>query len=121
MKRMMNLLLSAMLLFAFIACNNPQSAINNLESLVERIEKNSDEYSEEDWEEISEEYDDIQKELEKHEYSEEQLKKIGRLQGKCMALMSKKVFQNAGKAIDNFGKQMEGALEGFMDEMSEEE
>jgi hypothetical protein len=60
-------------------------------------------------------------ELSKYEYSDEQLKKIGNLKGKCMGYMTKQTLDDFEKQLNDLPKQIEGAIEGFMDVLSNDD
>ena len=83
MKKYLFICLTFALVFSFTSCDSSQSAINDLEVLLQEIETNYQTYTEEDWENMSLSYSAIEEELAKHEYTDEELKEIGRLKGKC--------------------------------------
>ena len=104
-----------LLLVFFTSCNSSQSAIRDLESLLTEIEENYQSYTEEDWEKISLSYATIEEELAKHEYTDEELKEIGRLKGRCVGYLAKQSIKDIEKQIDDLAKEIEGGIEGFME------
>lgn len=59
--------------------------------------------------------------LGKYEYSDEELREIGRLKGKIIAKMAKSTVNDLKKQMEDLSKQLEGGLEGFMEEINNEE
>lgn len=113
--------------FAFVislgltSCDSSQSAINDLEALLHEIETNYQSYTEEDWENMSLSYSAIEEELAKHEYTDEELKEIGRLKGKCIGYLTKQSIQNLEKQIKDLAKELEGGVEGFWEVLSNDQ
>lgn len=63
-------------------------------------------------------YSAIEKELAKHEYTDEELKEIGRLKGKCMGYLTKQSLKDLEKQIKDLTKELEGGIEGFLEVLS---
>ena len=105
-------------LFSLISCDSSQTAINDLETLLHEIETNHQSYTEEDWENISLSYSAIEEELAMHEYTDEELKEIGRLKGKCMGYLTKQSLKDLEKQIKDLTKELEGGIEGFLEVLS---
>jgi hypothetical protein len=101
-----------------VAHDSSQSAINDLEVLLQEIETNYQTYTEEDWENMSLSYSAIEEELAKHEYTDEELKEIGRLKGKCMGYLTKQSIKDLEKQIKDLTKELEGGIEGFLEVLS---
>lgn len=118
MKKILFICLVFGLMFSFTACNSSQSAINDLETLLHEIETNYQSYTDEDWENMSISYSTIEEELAKYEYTDEELKKIGRLKGKCMGYLTKRSLKDLKKQIKDLTKEFEGGIEGFLEVMS---
>ena len=53
--------------------------------------------------------------------SDEELREIGRLKGKIIAKMAKSTVNDLKKQMEDLSKQLEGGLEGFMEEINNEE
>ena len=118
MKRYLFICLTFALVFSFTSCDSSQSAINDLEVLLQEIETNYQTYTEEDWENMSLSYSAIEEELAKHEYTDEELKEIGRLKGKCMGYLTKQSIKDLEKQIKDLTKELEGGIEGFLEVLS---
>lgn len=118
MKKYLFICLTFALVFSFTSCDSSQSAINDLEVLLHEIETNYQTYTEEDWENMSLSYSAIEEELAKHEYTDEELKEIGRLKGKCMGYLTKQSIKDLEKQIKDLTKELEGGIEGFLEVLS---
>mgnify|MGYP003450679053 FL=1 len=119
MKKYLFICLTFALVFSFTSCDSSQSAINDLEVLLQEIETNYQTYTEEDWENMSLSYSAIEEELAKHEYTDEELKEIGRLKGKCMGYLTKQSIKDLEKQIKDLTKELEGGIEGFLEALSD--
>ena len=106
------------MLLCMISCDSSQSAIRDLEVLLNEIETNYQSYSEEDWENMSLSYSAIEEELAKHEYTDEELKEIGRMKGRCLGYLTKQSIKEIEKQLEDFGKELEGGIEGFLEVLS---
>jgi hypothetical protein len=106
------------MLLGMISCDSSQSAIRDLEVLLNEIEANYQSYTEEDWENMSLSYSAIEEELAKHEYTDEELKEIGRMKGRCLGYLTKQSIREIEKQLEDFGKELEGGIEGFLEVLS---
>lgn len=113
--------ISIMFSLLFSACETSQTPVDHLSALLQRIDNESDGYTEEDWNNITAEFTEIEEELSKYEYSDEELREIGRLKGKIIAKMAKSTVNDLKKQTLDLSKQLEGGLEGFMEEINNEE
>ena len=119
MKKYLFICLTFALALSYTSCDSSQSAINDLEVLLQEIETNYQTYTEEDWENMSLSYSAIEEELAKHEYTDEELKEIGRLKGKCMGYLTKQSLKDLEKQIKDLTKELEGGIEGFLEALSD--
>ena len=55
------------------------------------------------------------------EYTDEELDEIGRLKGKYLGLQTKHTIENIEKRATDFGKQLDGVIEGFSDVFSQDD
>jgi hypothetical protein len=118
MKNLFLTVVSFVMLLGMISCDSSQSAIRDLEVLLNEIEANYQSYSEEDWENMSLSYSAIEEELAKHEYTDEELKEIGRMKGRCLGYLTKQSIKEIEKQLEDFGKELEGGIEGFLEVLS---
>ncbi len=117
MKKIMLFVMVMTILATVVACSTSQTAISDLESLVEKVEENRKEYTEEDWATVMKEYADINESLDGNEYTEEELKEIGRLKGRYIGLLTKNAMNVAGSQLKILLKQFEGGMEGLSEEL----
>lgn len=117
---MKKILLLIVFTIGLIACNSKQTPIDNLADLTEEIQNESAEYSQEDWEQTAQKFEMIELELSEFQsqYTDEELKEIGRLKGICLARFAKHSLRSLGTEIENALKEAKGIMEGFTDELS---
>ena len=112
-------------MFLFSSCETKEErVINKFKILAERVDKNSDAFSDEDWEEVLAEYEALHNEASDCDFTYEQLREFGRVDGLLTGVItregSKKLGRDLGRYI-NEGKQvMKGFLEGFSEGISSE-
>lgn len=102
-------------LIALIGCNNIQSKLDSAEKEIEYAEKNKDAMSEKDWSALEIKIQELESDLEQNrdKYTDEQVKEIGKLQGRYFAITVKKGINNFQESLKDLGNQMEGFIEGF--------
>lgn len=78
------------------------------------MKQNSKDYSDDDWAAISQSLDNINNEIDEHrsEYTDEEMKEIGRLKGICGAYLMKYAAKNASQQLKNLIQQFGGAIQG---------
>ena len=103
-------------MFIFASCENKQTPIKKLEKLNRTVVQESETFTTQDWENAIAEYEQIEKELSMYNYTDEELRMIGRIKGRLWAKISKEYLNTAAEGIDTYLKMFEGALEGFMEE-----
>ena len=113
-KPIIQALLIAILSLVLTACNKQEQAIDDLRSFSEQLKEESAEYTQEDWQQAGEQYQQIVEEINQYEFTDEQLKEIGRLQAVCIKQMSKGAMKLLRQNMNSISKQLEGALEEFM-------
>ena len=118
MRHLILVCVSILLIVGLASCNPGQSTINDLESLVIKVEREHETFTEEEWSEVSMTYSEIERVIANYEYSDEQLKEIGRLKGKYLGYQTQHSMNNMEKQIKNAAKEVEGAIEGFVDVFS---
>ena len=122
----LSILAVLILAFALSSCQTKEKRIiNKLENLSERVEKGGDDLTSEDWEDILSEYEAIHEEAMKCDFSQEQLKEFGRVDGQLSAAITregaKKLGRDVAKFLDSGKNYMKGFLDGFGDVMKSEE
>ena len=112
-------------LFAVIlccSCSSKQVPINDLEDLAIELKENSEVYSQSDWEKVAVRFSEIEEQMQQYEYTDEELKKIGKLKAQCFKAIAKSSAKNIKKQMHNFQTQLEGAseeMEGAFDELGD--
>jgi hypothetical protein len=71
--------------------------------------------SEEDWTKLELSMAELEQDLEmnRNDYSAEQIKEAGKIQGTYAALVIKKGLNDLQESVQDFGNQMEGFIEGI--------
>ena len=107
--------------FLIASCDSKETPVNELDDLTEEISENSKEYSDEDWEEATLQYQQIEADLEKHhsEYTDAELKEIGKKKGKCLAFFAKRSAKNLKENMEDMMHEASGLIEGFIEGLSE--
>ena len=114
-KQFTSYLLCTICVLCMIACNSKQTPINSLEELSEELQANASHYTEEDWKTTADELELIESDIEqyKEEYTDEELKEIGRLKGICLVQFTKYSIKSFQNGLEDAMKEMEGIMEGF--------
>lgn len=116
--------------FVVMSCKGRQDPINELKELVEDVQSSSESFTKEDWREIEARYESINREMESYadEYTDEELRLIGRLKGRYIIYHARYEAVRNGKLLDNFMQQAKGMMEefsgeaqGILDESSEDD
>ncbi len=112
----------AVLLAVFaVSCVKKQTPIDRLTQLNEKLDQKDAKYTEEEWVALGEEIEEIEDEVRKNkdQYTEEELREIGRLKGKALGKIAKKAVNDFAGEIGNFLKESDGLLEGFKEALQE--
>jgi peptidoglycan hydrolase CwlO-like protein len=110
MKKVLSLI--GFVVLIFFSCNSKNEPIDDLKDLSLELQENSNNYTEKDWEEAKQEYENIDNQLKQYNYTDEELKEIGKLKSKCSTYFMKSYIKSIRKDIHNFSKEIEGAAEG---------
>ena len=103
--------------FIFASCENKQTPIKKLEKLDRTLVQQSESFTEQDWENALMEYEQIEQELSIYNYTDEELRQVGKMKGRLLAKISKEYLNKTMDEVDSYLKMFEGALEGFMEEL----
>ena len=90
------------------SCYYSSDPISRLSSLCESIETDGNNFSQEDWEGVLAEFESIQEELANGEYTQEELKEIGRLEARFYVKAGSKL---GGKYLRGIKSEIEGITE----------
>ena len=112
MKKIFGILIAVLMASFMVACATPEEkSMRSLQELYEDMELNHENYTIEDWEKVQVEFEVITAQMKLHNYTDEQLREIGKLKGKCSAYLTKGLFKRAEKGVIEFGGILEGSLE----------
>ena len=105
------------LLIALSGCNNVQSRLDSAEKEIEHAEQNKIEMTEKDWSTLEKTMKELEIDLEQNreKYTDEQIKEIGKLQGRYFAIAVKKGLNDFQESVKDLGNQMDGFIEGITD------
>lgn len=115
-----------MSLILFGSCaSREERVVSKINHLAERVEENTGNMDADELTEIVEDLADIHEEMEDCDFTAEQLREIGKADGKIVALLSKDAVNELGnKAMKYLGgaaSMASGALEGFYNNTSTDE
>lgn len=108
MKGLHRLTLLLLCVLSFSSCYYSTDPISRLQSLCESIETDGSNFSNDDWEGVIAEYEDIQQELANSEFTQEELKEIGRLEARFYVKAGSKL---GGKYMRGIKSEIEGIIE----------
>ena len=96
-------------------------AINRLEKFSYELRDNSQYYTATDWKMAGEEFLDIRRDIKKYEfdYTPEQKKKIGVLEGKCAGYMATGIKDGIVDKVKGFGNELNGILQGILNAVTD--
>jgi tetrahydromethanopterin S-methyltransferase subunit G len=104
-------------LIALSSCNNVQSRLDKAEKDIEYAEQNKEKMTANDWSALEKKMQELESDLEQNrdKYTDEQVKEIGKLQGRYFAVAVKKGINDFQESVKDLGNQMEGFIEGITD------
>ena len=116
MKKFIRLSVMALVVCLFAACQSEkEAAYSKLKGLYEDVTLNSDQYTTQDWENFLIEFQKVDSLISVNEYTDEELKEIGRLKGKCASYAVKAGAEVAGKKLKDVINEAAGIIDGFME------
>lgn len=95
------------------SCDKKQQVKDNLDDFVTELSERADDMTPEEWDEATAKYERIVAEMESIDFTDEELREIGRIKGVAAKKFAKRKMKEAGAAIDNVMKQAAGFLEGL--------
>jgi len=112
MRRIMLFLITQVVLFG---CNSIQTNLDKAEGAIEIAEQKSSSMTEEDWSELEMTMQKLETDLEQNrsKYNDEQVKEIGKLQGRYFAVAVKRGINDFQESLKDLGSQAEGFIEGI--------
>jgi len=119
--RFRNIIIATLLAFSAVSCAKKEpTPVERLTQMSEQLDRKDVTYTEVEWEALGLEIEEIEDEVQKNrdKYTEDELREINRLKGKCLAKMAKKAVNDLAGEIGNFLQDSEGILGGFMEEIN---
>ena len=111
MKKIFGVLVAIILTSFMVVYATPEKeSLSSLQELYEEMELNHENYTKEDWEKVKVEFDSITSQMKLDDYTDEQIKEIGKLKGKCSAYLTKGLLKRAEKGLIELGGILEGNL-----------
>jgi len=100
-----------------ISCNGPASKISRVDEQISKVEQDTTQGNDQDWSQLEIRMAELEEDLKvnRTDYSNEQIKEIGRLQGRYVKLAFKKGVTDFRKGLEDLQNQAEGFLEGLND------
>lgn len=93
--------------------------ITKLNHLSERIDEDGKNFDADDWEEAMEELADIHEEMSDCEFTPEQLKEVGRADGRLTAIIAKEGAKALGRETSSFLRKFSSFAKGFQESAQE--
>ena len=125
MKHFLRALLVAFLtIVLFGSCKSKEERVlDQLQGMSERIEKKGDSMSSEDWEKLYKEYSDIHAKIvnEEYDFTDEQMRELGRVEGKLGKAFVKHSMSDFGKATEDIIKKGSEFLKGVLESDEEKD
>ena len=103
----------------FFSCSSKQTPVDRLEDLVEELQSESEDYTTEDWEDFAQKYAKIEEDLQQYDYTDEELKEIGKLKAKCFRAITKSSAKIMKSKMHDIKMQLEGASEEIEDALGD--
>ena len=110
----LTLLMAFAMTTAFTSCSTKQHAISDLRSLSKDLRKNSANYTVDEWKDRAQRFVDIRKEIARHDYTPEQKKEIGELEGECAGYMAKGLKEGFLNKVLSIKNELKGILKGIL-------
>lgn len=108
-------LFSALLVALAVAACGKQTPVEKLRKITDEVEANYSSYTEEDIDKVMLRLDEIEKDMQQYEYTEEELREIGRLNGRLSAYLTKAFMNNLGSTLGDFAEEFGAGVEGFFE------
>ena len=103
------------LLFSLVSCNRTESKISSADAELTHAEQSGTSLVKEDWEALEAQMEELQADLDanRSNYTDEQIKEVGKLQGRYTALVLKKGIKDLKESFQDATHQLEGFMEGI--------
>lgn len=99
-----------------VSCNSKYRAVNDLQSIQYELETYADNYSVDEWEDLLYRYENTIEKIYQYEYTKEELEEIGKIQGRCAALLLEKAIGKGSTVLSSLAVHAAGLVKGFSEE-----
>ena len=115
-KRIQTIAVSMVILLSFTACESKEEkVIGRLNSLSERVEKGASNFDAEDWAEVFKNLEDIHADMETCEFTQDELREVGRADGRLTTVIAKEGAKVLGRDVSSFLKNLSSFVKGFQE------
>ena len=130
MKKIFAVCAIIMSVIVFASCDTPEEEVfNNLKDLSERIETNASNFDADDWADAMEELDDIHYDLQYCDFTDEQWREIGYMEGRLTVIIAKEAtkallmeYTNLVKKISKYSRGFsEGVQDGIHEDITDQD
>lgn len=106
----------------FSSCRtNEEKVIVRLNKLSQKIEKNAVKWNTDDWSDALEEWEAIHDDMSTCQFTKEQIKELGRIDGELTAILIKQGLKEFASFFENIGPYMDGFTEGAKQQIKRQE
>ena len=95
------------------SCQTKQHAINQLQSLSDDLQYKSRNYDSQDWQKAADRFAKVRKDINRHDYSPEEWREIGKLEGQCATYFVKGVKDGIFNEYNAIKNEIIGILQGI--------
>lgn len=108
------------LLFMLCSCQSKEEqVISGLEELSVQIDQRADTFTDKDWESIMVKYEELHEQAMECDFTKDQLKEFGRVEGKLTAIFAKEGSKKVGREIKNIIDGGKAVIDGFLQGVDE--
>lgn len=116
-RAIINVLLFTMICFLLLtACSEKQKALNELRDLTESMEKDGDSWNDAQWDQEGNRFFTLQSELRKYNFTNEEKKEIGTLEGRCLSALANHASDGLLNKLKGMGNELNGIINGFLND-----
>lgn len=115
MKKLCTIIVVALIGLAITTgCSPKQHAINQLENLSIDLRDKSPYYTIDQWEKAIDRFSKIRQKMAKYDYTPEQRRKIGQLEGQCARYMAQGAKDGLLNGVQRISGELQGIIEGIL-------
>lgn len=108
------LVVLAVSLVMFSSCTTKQGAINDLRRFSYELRDHSASYDVNDWDKALNKFVKLRDEINKHDYTADEHRTIGQLEGECASYMVKGAKDGIINRVGTYTNELQGILEGIL-------